>query len=1075
MDPDRNQVRAGLAEAALQISEAKAQAVLNTIIDCVITIDEAGTILSFNKACELIFGYQPQEVLGQNVRLLMPAPYHGQHDEYIKQYIATGEKKVISCGREVKGRRKDGSVFPIDLSISELRLESGRLFTGVIRDITARKASEEALRLEKVYLELAEKVAGVGHWRIDLVANTIFWSEEVYRIHGVTPADYTPDLETAIDFYHPDDRDLVAKSVEGAIQRQEPFEFELRLVRPDGQIRHVLSKGVYQAGSVGTIRCVFGIFQDVTQKREAALRLQESEERYDVAVRGSSVGLWDWNIRTNALYWSPRFKEIVGVEDEAFVPHLEAFESRLHPEDHHRIMAALEAHLTNGDPYDVEFRLRRADGSYVWIHARGQAVWDENGNATRMAGSADDVSDRKAEEDVRRRFNEILSSSDKSTDIKVQDLLTVALEYLGLEIGIVSRIEGDAYRVEYAEADGAVLTKGDEFDLSDTYCRYTLDNDDITAYECAAECDLAQYPCYKTFKLEAYIGSPLYVNGQFFGTLSFSSFKARRRAFTEQEKSLVSLVAQWIGYEISQRKNLDELIASRELIRRQINDLKLIFNHVPARIWYKDDKNRILRLNRQAAESMGLPVEQAEGADTYELFPEMAKKYHDDDLSVINSGVPKLGIVEAYTPRDGERGWVQTDKVPYTDPETGDRYVFVVSKDVTKERETEEALRLSEQRFALAASGASVGIWDWMDVSSEEEWWSPIFYRLLGYEEGEITPGLSAFQDILHPDDRERTFALVNAHFEEQCPFRLEYRLKHKTKGYRWFLGSGQAQWDGEGRPVRMIGSIMDIHPLKQSKEELEQRALSLERLNRDLDHFAYIASHDLRAPLRGMDNVTQWLEEDLGDAIDEDARKKLQLLRQRVARMNLLLTDILAYSRAGRRDSKPEAVDCQALLAEVTDWITPPEGFKIHTDRPLPVITASRTLLEQVLLNLIANAVKHHDRADGTVRISYERGEASHSLTVEDDGPGIPQKFQQRIFNMFQTLRPRDEVEGSGIGLAIVKRSVEAAGGSVSVRSPLTGERGAAFHITLPISAKHTAIQGGQHKDEQSGHVAVG
>ncbi len=144
-----------------------------------------------------------------------------------------------------------------------------------------------------------------------------------------------------------------------------------------------------------------------------------------------------------------------------------------------------------------------------------------------------------------------------------------------------------------------------------------------------------------------------------------------------------------------------------EDVRRRTEELELILNNVPVRIWFKDDMNRIIRLNEQAAESMGMSVAEAEGANAYDLFPDMAKKYHEDDLEVIESGAPKLGIIEEFTPKHGDHGWISTDKTPYIDPETGDRFVFVAATDITKLKQTQSALEQSNaelEQFARVAS-----------------------------------------------------------------------------------------------------------------------------------------------------------------------------------------------------------------------------------------------------------------------------------------------------------------------------------------------------------------------------------
>ncbi|MEL6200000.1 MAG: PAS domain-containing protein, partial [Pseudomonadota bacterium] len=236
-------------------------------------------------------------------------------------------------------------------------------------------------------LRLAERMANLGHWNIDLVNNRLFWSDQIYRIHGVTPETYTPDVESAISFYHSEDLERVSQHVDRAINEQAPFEFDARLIRPDGEIRHVLSRGEVQTDADGEVTAVFGIFIDVTEQRMTQEQLEESNERYDVAIRGSSAGLWDWNLRTDDLYWSPQFKQIMKVTDEGFVPNSGAFRDRIHPDDLERVEANIAEHLAGKAELDHECRMRRDDGTYRWIHAHGQAIWDEQGKPVRMAGS----------------------------------------------------------------------------------------------------------------------------------------------------------------------------------------------------------------------------------------------------------------------------------------------------------------------------------------------------------------------------------------------------------------------------------------------------------------------------------------------------------------------------------------------------------------------------------------------------------------------------------------------------------------------------------------------------------------
>ena len=359
----------------------------------------------------------------------------------------------------------------------------------------------------------------------------------------------------------------------------------------------------------------------------------------------------------------------------------------------------------------------------------------------------------------------------------------------------------------------------------------------------------------------------------------------------------------------------------KQELKIEQRNLRLIFDNVPARIWFKDAHNRILRLNKIAADSMNMTVEDVEGADAYDLFPDLAKDYHEADLAVINSGQPLEGIVEKYVPKHGPHGWVRTDKLPFTHPVTNEKHVLVISTDITQQIEYENKILENSARLLQA---------------------------------------------------------------------------------------------------------------------------------NKDLDHFAHMASHDLKAPLKGMDELARWVAEDLGDAITPDAQRMLDLLRGRVSRMETLLQDILAFSRAGKNMAEPEDVDMDEILDEVIAWLSPLGGFKIIRDKALPVLSAPKSVVELIVLNLVSNAIKHHDQDEGTINVGYKDGKTHHLFSIADDGPGIAKEYQDIIFEVFRKLRPRDQVEGSGIGLSIVKKLIETLGGKIEVLSE-DGKRGTTFNVYIP------------------------
>jgi PAS domain S-box-containing protein len=243
-------------------------------------------------------------------------------------------------------------------------------------------------------------------------------------------------------------------------------------------------------------------------------------------------------------------------------------------------------------------------------------------------------------------------------------------------------------------------------------------------------------------------------------------------------------------------------------------------------------------------------------------------------------------------------------------------------------------------------------------------------------------------------------------------------------------------------------------HALRQRTLELTRTADALKRSNEELDQFAYVTSHDLKAPLRGIANLSGWIEEDMGPAFTPEAHQQMELLRGRVHRMEALIDGILEYSRVGRAKGKAERVDVGQLLREVIDLISPPAGVVVTVAPDMPAVVTERLRLQQVFMNLIGNAIKHHDRpAQARIEVLWRDGGDLFEFAVADNGPGIDPKYHEKIFVIFQTLAARDKVEGTGVGLSLVKKIVQSQGGTVTVES--SPGRGATFRFTWPKAPK--------------------
>ncbi len=256
----------------------------------------------------------------------------------------------------------------------------------------------------------------------------------------------------------------------------------------------------------------------------------------------------------------------------------------------------------------------------------------------------------------------------------------------------------------------------------------------------------------------------------------------------------------------------------------------------------------------------------------------------------------------------------------------------------------------------------------------------------------------------------------------------------------RWCTVVGSARWY-DSQSVHLgdqhIGVLFEnVTERRLTEQELERHTRELERSNQELDEFARVASHDLKAPLRDIQNLASWIEEDAGATLPAESKDHLGQLRDRAKRMEQLLSDLLAYSRAGRGGGSPVEFPVRSVIDSAVALAGVPPSFELRVQSEPITLHDDRTPLEQVLRNLINNAAKHHGRCDGCVVVSVRDREQELEFSVQDDGPGIPLEFHQRVFGMFQTLRPRDEVEGSGVGLAIVKKVVEGRGGRIALDS---------------------------------------
>lgn len=380
------------------------EVVLDTVLDGLITIDDKGKIFSFNRAAVEIFGYGSDEVIGKNVKMLMPDPFHTEHDQYIENFLETGNKKIIGIGREVRAQRKNGTTFPMELGVNEMSVDGKRMFVGTIRDITERKEAQEKIRSETEHLKGVLDTVLDGVMTIDRKGNIQSFNPAACKIFGYQP-DEVMDQNVKMlmpEPYHSEHDSYLSNYTETGQKKIIGIGREVEAQRKNGEVFSI-ELGVSEMPGGKDVMYV-GTIKDISYRKQAEEKLLQSEERYNVAVEGAAVGLWDRNLLTDDTYYSPRYKSILGFQgsrQSEFIDEYHSFQSRIHPEDLEKHHQMLESHLNNNTPYDIDVRLQHLDGHYIWAHLKGLVLRNFAGIPTRMAGSMDDVTRKKqAEEEL---------------------------------------------------------------------------------------------------------------------------------------------------------------------------------------------------------------------------------------------------------------------------------------------------------------------------------------------------------------------------------------------------------------------------------------------------------------------------------------------------------------------------------------------------------------------------------------------------------------------------------------------------------------------------------------------------
>lgn len=456
---------------------------------------------------------------------------------------------------------------------------------------------------------------------------------------------------------------------------------------------------------------------------------------------------------------------------------------------------------------------------------------------------------------------------------------------------------------------------------------------------------------------------------------------------------------------------------------------------------------RIQRANRAFENLFGYAPEELSGLSIESLIPPRFRAAHSA-LRADYSAHPTSRVMGAGFELYGLRkdGTEFAADVSLSPLDAG--LVLSTVHDITRRKRAEEALLEQSTRLRAIVDTAVDAIIT-IDEHGIIDSFNPAAERLFGYVLAEVL-------------GKNVTLLMPSPYHEEHDGYLQRYR----ASGEKRIIGIGREvvaqRKDGTTFPIDLAvsemhvggrrlftGLVHDITQRKAAEARQERLIRELEGANEELKNFAYVVSHDLKAPLRGIGSLADWLVADQAERMDDEGREYLRLITQRVRRLDGLIDGILQYSRVGRIRETLVAVDLNQLLREVIDLLAPPAHITITVADKLPTIWTEKTRIQQVFQNLLSNAVKYMDKPKGEIRVDCVPAGEEWEFSVSDNGPGIDVRHHKRIFQLFQTLAPRDKVESTGVGLALVKKIVELYGGKVWLESE--AGVGSTFYFTLP------------------------
>jgi PAS domain S-box-containing protein len=923
-----------------------------------------------------------------------------------------------------------------------------REYIGIVSDITERKRAEyerQALAREleesKARLEAAQRVAHIGHYQWDLIANRMAMSDELYRIYGLPPQEEPLDIAIISEMLHPEDRERCFRTAEEYIRSgvQGRLEVEHRIVRPDGEVRTIMGLGTVKRDASGQAYEYFGTGQDITEskraeeEREALSRsLQESKAWLEEAQRVAHLGYWVWDLETNQVIWSEETYRIFGLTPQVGSMDIAIVGEMFHPDDREVVFRTAEEAIRSGMRADCEHRLIRPDGEIRVVHSLGDLKKDSEGR-TQMFGTTQDITDRKRAEEERRTLSGALQKS----NARLEEAQRVAhighYEFNPVENQVTWSAE--LCRIWGIPPVKRPIDMAVVFEMihpeDREYAARTVEDIIRSGTHLKAEHRIVRpggevrfLQVLGTVKRDASGRAyELFGTGQDITDRKLAEQALRRNQFYLSEGERLAHMGSW---------------ASRDLGVRWSDDLNIYWSDEVYKIYGLDPKNGTPSLQQYLAAIH--PLDRASMAETMKMM-------HEQRCG--------CDVTKRIVRPDGETRYVRCVGIPVVEDGVfqGFRGTTI---DVTEQELLTQELRREQAYLTDAQRMAHIGSWVYNLVTQKLLHSSDENARLYGFDPSQGPISAKRFFDTQHAEDAPYVNATLERAVREGTDFYLdEYRIHHTDGSIRFLRAIGHRNASGE--PGEYVGVTMDITERKRAEEErerLRQLEAELEHINRInmMGELAAALAHEIKQPIAASitsaNALRRWLAHDPPDL--ERARAAAARIEQDGNRAADVINSLRSFYRTGT-PAERHIVDVKEIIGEMTVLLrveADRHSIKIHPEleADTPKTLANRVQLQQVFMNLMLNAIEAMKDTGGELTIrSRANPEGRVIVSISDTGIGLPAESTEQIFDPFHTTKP----QGTGMGLTITRSIVESYGGRVWATA--NQGAGATFHFILP------------------------